>query len=69
MQDKREIPAIISEKISDLVHDFVNFNALKIILKIHTKIKKDPGLILTQGNLLVAWHIHARYEKYPCNSQ
>ena len=40
--------------ISDLVYDFKNFNALKIILKIHKKIKKDTGLILTQGNLLVA---------------
>ena len=41
--------------ISDLVHDFMNFNALKIILKIHKKrIKKDPDLTLTQGNLLVA---------------
>ena len=41
--------------ISDLVHDFINFNALKIILKIHKKIiKRDSGLILTQGNLLVA---------------
>ena len=30
MQDKREIPAIVNEKISDLVHDFMNFNALKI---------------------------------------
>ena len=40
--------------IIDLVHDFINFNALKIILKIHKKIiKKDPGLTLTQGNLLV----------------
>ena len=40
----------------DFVHDFMNFNALKIILKIHKKkiIKKDPGLILTQGTLLVA---------------
>ena len=54
MQNKREIPAIISEKISDLVHDFKNFNALKIILKIQKKIKTDPGPILTQGNLLVA---------------
>ena len=35
VQDKREIPAIVNEKISDLVHDFMNFNALKIILKIH----------------------------------
>ena len=41
--------------IRDFVHDFMNCNALKIILKIHKKIiKKDPGLILTQGNLLVA---------------
>ena len=28
---------IVNEKISDLVHDFMNFNALKIILKIHKK--------------------------------
>ena len=41
--------------ISDLVHDFINFNALKIILKIHKNIIKiDPGLILTHKNLLVA---------------
>ena len=40
--------------ISDLVHHFMNFNAVKIISKIHKIIKKDPGLILTQGNLLVA---------------
>ena len=53
MQNKREIPAIVNEKISDLVHDFMNFNTLKIIKKIHKKIKTDPGLILTQGNLLV----------------
>ena len=52
-QDKREIPAIVNEKISDLVHDFMNFNALKIILKIHKKIKTDLGLMLTQGNLFV----------------
>ena len=40
--------------ISDLVHDF-HFIALKIILKINKKkIKIDPGLILTQDNLLVA---------------
>ena len=32
---KGGIPAIVNEKISDLVHDFMNFNALKIILKIH----------------------------------
>ena len=37
MQDKRKIPAIVNEKIIDLVHDFINFNALKIILKIHKK--------------------------------
>ena len=45
--------------INDLVHDFINFNALKIILKIHKKIiKKDPGLTLTQGNLLVTYVVH-----------
>ena len=55
MQDKREIPAIANGKISNLVHKFMNFNELKIILKIYKKIiKTDPGLILTQGNLLVA---------------
>ena len=32
----------------------MNLNALKIILKIHKKTKKHPGLILTQGNLFVA---------------
>ena len=37
MQDMGEIPAIVKEKISDLVHDFMNFNALKIIKKIHKK--------------------------------
>ena len=31
---KGGIPAIVNEKISNLVHD-MNFNALKIILKIH----------------------------------
>ena len=42
--------------IIDLVHDFINFKVLKIILKIHKKIiKKDPGLTLTQGNLLVTY--------------
>ena len=30
MQDMREISQIVNEKISDLVHDFMNFNALKI---------------------------------------
>ena len=55
MQDKREISVIVTEKISDIVPDFMNFNALKIILKIHKKIiKKDSGLRLSQGNLLVA---------------
>ena len=40
------------EVISDLVHDFMNFNALKIIKKIYLKKSKtDPGLILTQENL------------------
>ena len=44
-----------TQVISDLVHDFMNFNALKNIFKIHKKItKKDPGMILKQGNLLVA---------------
>ena len=44
----------IFQGINDLVHDIMNFNALKIILKIHKKIiKKDPVLTLTQGNLLV----------------
>ena len=37
MQDMREIPAIVNEKVSDLVHDFMNFNALKIIKKIIKK--------------------------------
>ena len=47
MQDRREIPTIVNDKLSDLVHDFMNFNALKLILKIHKKIiKTDPGLIL-----------------------
>ena len=36
-------------------------NALKIILKIYKKIvKKDPGLILTQENLLVTLYMYAR---------
>ena len=40
------------EVISDLVHDCMNFNALKIIKKIYLKKSKtDPGLILTQENL------------------
>ena len=37
MHDKREIPAIVNEKISDLVHYFMNFHALKIIKKINKK--------------------------------
>ena len=57
MQDKREIPAIVNEKISDLVHDFINFNALKIILKIHKKIKKYPGLIHTRESTSGLAHI------------
>ena len=41
--------------ISDLVHDFMNFNALKILKKIiKKKNKTDPGLILTQENLPLA---------------
>ena len=43
------------EVISDSVHDFMNFNALKIIKKIYfKKSKTDPGLILTQENLPLA---------------
>ena len=41
------------QDISDLVHDFMNFNALNYF-KNSQKIKKDPGLILAQGNLLLA---------------
>ena len=64
MEDKREIPAIVNEKISDLVPDFMNFNALKIISKIHKKIiKKDPGLMLIQWNLPVAVYICKIKEK------
>ena len=40
--------------ISDLVHDFMNFNALKNIKKFFKKNKTDPGLILTQENLPLA---------------
>ena len=68
MQEMREIPVIINEKISDLVHYFKKFNALKIILKIHKKSQTDPGLILTQGNVLVAQYIYARNETNPRNS-
>ena len=46
MQDMREIPAIVNEKISDLVHDFMNFNALKIIKEIHKKIKTNPSVTI-----------------------
>ena len=47
--------------ISDLVHAFVNFNALKINLQILEKIiQKDRGLMLTQGNLLVVQYMYAR---------
>ena len=55
--------------ITDLVHDFRDFNAFKIISKIHKKIiTQDPGLILTQGNLLVAEYIYSSQERNPCNS-
>ena len=39
MQYKRKIPALANEtfQISDLVHDFMNLNALKIIKKINKK--------------------------------
>ena len=37
MQSKKKIPAIVNEKISDLVHNFMNFNGLTIILKINLK--------------------------------
>ena len=33
------------------------------------KIKTDPGLTFTQGTLLVAYYIYARYEKNPRNSE
>ena len=43
------------QAIGDFVHDFMNFNALKMILKIHKKIiKKDPGLIPHKG---IYWYI------------
>ena len=45
----------MQQVISDLVHDFMNFNALKIIKKfIKKKTKTDLGLILTQENLSLA---------------
>ena len=69
MQEMRQIPAIVNEKISDLLHDFMNFKALKLLKKFFKKIKKDAGLIPTQENLLVAQYIYARYERNPCNSQ
>ena len=43
MQDKREIPAIVNEKISDLVHDFMNFNALKILKQEGQRCPKRQG--------------------------
>ena len=45
----------IIQVISDLVCALMNFNAFKIIFKkiIKKFIMKDPGLIFTQGNLLV----------------
>ena len=48
------------QAISDLVHEFMNFNTLKILSKTYKKIKTDPSLILTQGNLLVTWYIYAQ---------
>ena len=49
-----------------LVHDFRNFNALKMISKIKKKIiKKDQGLILTKGNVWPSTHTQ---ESNPCNS-
>ena len=42
-QDKREIPAIVNEKISDLVHDFMNFNALKILKQEGERCPKRRG--------------------------
>ena len=46
--------------ISNLVHHFMNFNALKIFKNFIKKNKKNAGLILTQVNLLVAKYICAR---------
>ena len=43
MQDKREISAIVNKKISDLVPDFLNFNALKSILTRGSKMPKKAG--------------------------
>ena len=55
--------------ISDLVHDFMNFNALKNIKKnLLKKNKTDPGLILTQENLPLVQYIYVRYEKNPSHS-
>ena len=37
-KDKRHLLILVAfQVIIDLVHDFINFNALKIILKIHKK--------------------------------
>ena len=50
MQDNRDIPAIVNEKISDLLHDFMNFNALKIIKKfIKRKLRKIQVLYSHKG--------------------
>ena len=38
--------------ISDLVHDFMNSNALKITERFIKKIKKDPGLYSHKGIFL-----------------
>ena len=38
-----------------MMYDFMKFNALKIVSKIHLEIiNKGPGLIFIQGNLLAA---------------
>ena len=55
MQDKREIPVIVNEKISDLVHDFMNFNALKIILKIHKKNYERSRTTHTRESSIYLW--------------
>ena len=43
MQYTKKIPAIINEKISDLVHDYMNFNALKIILTRGSEVPQKAG--------------------------
>ena len=52
MQDKREIPEIVNEKLSDLAHDFLNFNALNLLKRFIKKL--DRSRFDTQGILLVA---------------